>query len=111
MTPNRTKERTMPQVLNMDTLSHGATMALYRLDKSFIGTEDYMGLADFGNQSHKLVIRYATTYTKRLIHKKLIEAGLDPFGDSPRHDSIYQLAYKRQPAFKGYAFRLGGSDK
>jgi hypothetical protein len=62
--------------------------ALLELDKSFIGTPDYMGIAYFWNYEYRHYLRDATRYRRRLVHKKLVEAGLDLVGYTPAHTAI-----------------------
>lgn len=82
--------------INLETTGHEATMAIYRLDKSFVGdTENYMGLATFWSATHKLVMREATPATKKIVHNRLIKSGLSLDGNSREHDAIYQVAYDR----------------
>jgi len=65
--------------INLETTTGRATQALYDLDKSFIGTEDYMGLCffwayDVGSRN-RLLLRNASVAQKKRVHKLLLEAG------------------------------------
>jgi hypothetical protein len=98
--------------INLETTGHEATMAIYRLDKSFVGdTENYMGLATFWSATHKLVMREATPATKKIVHNRIIKRGLSLDGCSREHDAIYQAAYDRTWG-RGYnAVDIGAEDR
>ena len=70
------------------------------LDKSFIGTQDYMGHAYFWSPEYKFVLRSASLYQRRLIHKRLCMAGLEPDGESDDHEKIIQ-GVLRTPYLQG----------
>ena len=69
--------------------------SLLALDKSFVGTVDYMGHAYFWNAAYKHYLREASDYRRRLIHKHLCDAGLDPAGESDEHEQII-LRYRKE---------------
>ena len=58
------------------------------LDKSFIGTPDYMGMAYFWHYDYRHYLRDSSPYRRRLVHKHLCAAGLDPVGNTPEHTAI-----------------------
>jgi hypothetical protein len=64
------------------------------LDKSFIGTPDYMGVAYFWHYDYRHYLRDSSRYRRRLVHKHLIMAGLDPTGNTKAHTEII-LKYAR----------------
>jgi hypothetical protein len=61
---------------------------LHRLDDSFIGTPDYMGIAYFWAYDYRHYLRDSSPYRRRLVHKHLIAAGLSPVGNSKEHEAI-----------------------
>jgi hypothetical protein len=58
------------------------------LDKSFIGTPDYQGHAYFWHYDFRHHLRDSSRYRRRLVHKHLIMAGLDPAGNTAQHEAI-----------------------
>lgn len=62
--------------------------AFLDLDKSFIGTPDYMGHAYFWAYEYRHYLRDSSRYRRRLVHKHLMAAGLEPGGESPAHAAI-----------------------
>jgi hypothetical protein len=61
---------------------------LLALDANFIGTPDYMGISYFWHYDFRHYLRDSSRYRRRLVHKNLIAAGLDPAGNTPAHDAI-----------------------
>jgi hypothetical protein len=61
---------------------------LHRLDDSFIGTPDYMGIAYFWAYDYRHYLRDSSPYRRRLVHKHLILAGLSPDGNTKEHEAI-----------------------
>ena len=60
----------------------------YTLDESFIGTVDYQGHAYFWAHEYRHYLRDASRYQRRLIHMKLVKAGLELAGVSEEHLEI-----------------------
>ena len=58
------------------------------LDKTFVGTEDYMGMGYFWNYEYRHYMRDMSYAKRRRVHKKLLAAGLDVRHVSARHESI-----------------------
>lgn len=63
--------------INLNSISWGASGEIYKLDKSFIGTEDYIGIAYFWTHEYKHYLRDATISQRRRIHNKALTLGLD----------------------------------
>jgi len=63
--------------INLNAISWGATSEIYKLDKKFVGTEDYMGVAYFWSHEYKHTLRDVTISQRRRIHKKALNLGLD----------------------------------
>ena len=81
--------------INLETITFNAHCALYELDKKFIGTSDYMGIAWFwGCNGTKHYLRDASIYQCKKIHKKWLDAGLDLNGDTERHYEIITQVMK-----------------
>jgi hypothetical protein len=60
------------------------------LDKSFIGTPDYMGVAYFWHYDYRHYMRDSSRYRKRLVHKHLCALGLSLDGNTPLHTAIVE---------------------
>ena len=82
-------------MLNTETLTMKATHELLELDKTFIGTDDYMGMAYFWSYEYRHYMRPLSYAAARRVHKKLIAAGLDVSADSPAHEAIIVKATRR----------------
>lgn len=63
--------------INLNTISYDAFSKIYSLDKKFIGTKDYMGLAFFWGYEYKHYLRDASTSQRRRIHNKGLDKNLD----------------------------------
>tara|TARA_R100001129_G_scaffold92562_1_gene63137 strand:- start:946 stop:1236 length:291 start_codon:yes stop_codon:yes gene_type:complete len=71
----------MTYAINMNTASPTATQALYALDKTYVGTEDYLGLAFYWDHEVKYWMRDASTAKRKKIHELLLKAGEEPVSD------------------------------
>ena len=74
--------------IDLNVVTFNAFCALNELDKSFIGTPDYMGVAFFWGQKVKHYLRNASQAQRRKIHKKWLGEALDLEGYSNRHREI-----------------------
>ncbi len=61
---------------------------IFKLDKTFVGSENYLGLAYFWAMEYKHYLRDCTMAKRRKIHKKWMQAGLDLTSTSDKHLSI-----------------------
>jgi hypothetical protein len=71
-------------------LTFDAHVKLVQLDKSLVGTDDYMGLAFFWNYEYKWPMRLASSRECIKVHDAFIYAGLPLNGESPAHDAIIE---------------------
>ena len=78
--------------LNSREISFEAYDALNNLDKTFIGTESYLGIAYFWNYEYRHYLRDCTMAKRRKIHKLFIKAGLPVDGESPLHKLVIENA-------------------
>jgi hypothetical protein len=76
--------------INTNTLTFEATNGLLALDKTFIGTPHYMGMAYFWHYEYRHYMRPMPYAVNRRIHKALLEAGLEVNGAGPRHQAIIE---------------------
>jgi hypothetical protein len=61
--------------LNTNSISWPAMEGLFALDKTFLGTENYMGITYFWAYGYRHTMRDTSYANRRLVHKKLLEAG------------------------------------
>lgn len=74
--------------LDTDALTPRATDALIAVDKSLIGTPDYMGVAYFWHHDYRHTMRETSYAVRRRVHGKMLKEGLDVSGSSPAHFAI-----------------------
>lgn len=84
----------MKNKMNLETLSWAALEKLNQLDRSFVGTEDYMGLAYFWNHEYKHYLRDASITQKRRVHNHFLKNGLALAGESDEHERIVKRFVK-----------------
>lgn len=75
-------------VINTETMTYNATMKLMALDKTFVGSEDYLGLEYFWAYEYRYPMRDATARERRKVHAAFLKAGLPLDGESPEHAAI-----------------------
>ena len=61
---------------------------LNALDKTFIGTNSYMGFAYFWGQDYKHVLRDANNTQRQRVHNAMVKAGLELTEASLEHEAI-----------------------
>jgi len=64
--------------INLETTSHAAWDGIWKLDKSFVGSKNYIGLAFFWDHQIKYWLRDATPAKRRKIHNLILDAGEIP---------------------------------
>jgi hypothetical protein len=80
--------------LDLNKITPKATQKLYDLDKEFVGTPDYMGLAYFWAYEYRHLLRDNRKYWIN-IHKAFLDAGLDVREESYYHLQIINKIIKR----------------
>tara|TARA_R110002020_G_scaffold139927_1_gene311083 strand:+ start:589 stop:852 length:264 start_codon:yes stop_codon:yes gene_type:complete len=79
----------MTYQINLNTTTPYATNELYKLDKSFINTSHYMGLAYFWSYDYAHTgLRKCSVAKRKKVHKKLLEARLNVSDTSNKHFKI-----------------------
>lgn len=73
-------------------LTTEAYHALNGLDKTLVGTADYMGVAFFWSYEYRHLLRDARPTQRKRAHDKLLEAGLAVDGESEQHMEIIRRA-------------------
>jgi hypothetical protein len=61
---------------------------LNALDKTFIGTNSYMGFTYFWGQAYKHTLRSASNTQRQRVHNAMVKAGLELNEASPEHEAI-----------------------
>jgi hypothetical protein len=64
-------------LINLDALPYEAFLDLEKLDKGYIGTPNYMGLAFFWAWEYGHYLREASLSQRRRVHKQALDLGLD----------------------------------
>ena len=77
--------RVSTYMIDLNVVTFDAFCKLNDLDKTFIGTLDYMGVAYFWGHGVKHYLREASQAQRRRIHKKWLQQGLDLQYDSDDH--------------------------
>lgn len=73
---------------NSSYVTVDAFNAIFKLDKTFVGTGNYLGLAYFWAHEYRHYLRDCTMAKRRTVHKKWLQAGLELEGISDKHLSI-----------------------
>jgi hypothetical protein len=89
----------MPYLISEDAVpfTQDGLGKLLALDASFVGTPDYMGIAYFWHYDFRHYLRDSSRYRRRLVHKHLLDAGLDPVGNSAEHEAIIKRYARPAP--------------
>lgn len=70
-----------------------ATKALLSIDRAFVGTPHYMGLAYFWHYDYRHYLRDAKPRKRVRIHNAFLDAGLGLGDSSAAHEAIIQRAF------------------
>ena len=85
----------MSWTLNLNAMTLEALFALDQLDKTHVGTPNYMGVAYFwGSNGTKHYLRDATAYQRRRVHKLWLKAGLVLHEETLEHYKIINQVTK-----------------
>lgn len=74
--------------LNINSLTDKAMGGLVMLDKSYIGSSDYMGVSMFWNGEYRHHLSKASIRQSREVHEAFLDEGLSVGGVSPKHLEI-----------------------
>ncbi len=72
----------------METISFDAYKAIKKIDESFIGSDNYMGVAWFHNYEYRHDMRGLSIAKRKKIHDAMVKAGLDLSGIGQKHNTI-----------------------
>tara|TARA_R100000995_G_C3393571_1_gene81609 strand:+ start:280 stop:531 length:252 start_codon:yes stop_codon:yes gene_type:complete len=81
-------------MINTNNLSIEATKKVLDLDKSFIGTSDYMGCAYFWAYEYRHYLRDVSYAVRRKVHKQFLKCFLLVDGESDQHLEIIRKITK-----------------
>tara|TARA_R100001244_G_C5094372_1_gene117209 strand:+ start:293 stop:589 length:297 start_codon:yes stop_codon:yes gene_type:complete len=82
--------------INLNTATWETTEALLNLDKTFIGTPNYMGIRYFWSYDYRHYLRDASPYQRKRVHKKWIDEGLCFSAISQKHFNIIGEILKKE---------------
>jgi hypothetical protein len=74
--------------INLNTISNAAFSKMYELDKQFIGTENYMGLAYYWNYEYRHYLRDAKPYIRMKVHNSFLLENLPIADATEKHFQI-----------------------
>lgn len=75
-------------VINLTAISFKAWEEIYKLDKEFVGTPEYMGLAYYWSTVYKYYLRDCSIAQRRRIHRMMLKADLVLHETSDEHLDI-----------------------
>jgi hypothetical protein len=78
----------MAYYINIETLPSNSFMKIIELDKTLVGTEDYMGFAYFWAYEYRHYMRSQRPHTLRKIHSTFLANKMELNGVSERHFDI-----------------------
>lgn len=87
--------------INLNTITFEAYSKLILLDKSFVGTPNYMGLAYFWNYEYRHYLRGMSMYRLRLVHKKGLAENVDFLEVGNRQWDIIKYHWEKDKKRKG----------
>ena len=89
----------MEEATNIKITTTAQHAAVMELDRGFVGTENYMGVASFWDQRIKHVMREMSCSTRVKVHAAFLERGV-PFDVAGRYfhttDAALQIVEERQ---------------
>ena len=74
--------------INLNTISNAAFTKMYELDKQFIGTENYIGLAYYWNYEYRQYLRDAKQYIRMKVHNSFLIENLPIADATEKHFQI-----------------------
>ena len=81
-------------MVNLDTAPWPVYEAINDLDKRWVGTDNYQGIAYFWSWEYRHWLRPATPARRRQVHRKMLAAGLVPNESSDAHLTIIEQSIK-----------------
>lgn len=81
-------------MINTNNITTKSFSDIYELDKTYVGTENYLGIAFFWNYEYRHYLRDTTNAKRKKIHSLFIKEGLDISQKSAKHFSIIKKVTK-----------------
>lgn len=81
-------------MINLNTLTTKAFSDIYELDRKYIGTNNYLGLAYFWNYEYRHYLRDTSNSRRKKVHDLFLRECLDVAGSSDRHLEIIRQVTK-----------------
>jgi len=80
--------------IDLESISFEAHNTISALDKSYVGTDNYMGIAWFWHVDYKHYLREQSYSTLMKVHRAFLKAGLRVSEDSDEHYAIVRKITK-----------------
>jgi len=84
----------MGKTINLNTISTEAYSRILELDKSFVATPHYLGIAYFWSYEYRHYLRDQTSAILMKVHRAFLKAGLRVSEDSDEHYAIVRKITK-----------------
>lgn len=81
--------------INLNTITGEAFVKIHDIDKNFINTPNYLGIAYFWAYEYRHYLRDATISERKKVHKLFLNNGLDIVGVSEKHFNIIKKVTKQ----------------
>jgi hypothetical protein len=81
-------------MINTNNITLKSFSDIYELDKTYVGTENYLGVAFFWNHEYRHYLRDVTNAKRKKVHNIFLAEGLDIVGKSDRHIEIIRKVTK-----------------
>ena len=80
--------------LNLNNITRDAFLKIYEIDRNFIGSFSYMGIAYFWSYEYRHYLRDASISKRRIIHNTFLNNGLNIEDSSEKHFTIIKQILK-----------------
>jgi len=91
---NHQANNPMPKITTVTINTKQAFEDIFALDRQYIGSSAYMGLAYFWNYDFRHYLRDASQHQRKLVHQQLLKANLSLNGSSAAHEQIISKVLK-----------------
>lgn len=81
--------------INLNTITYQAFVKIHDIDKNFINTPNYLGIAYFWAYEYRHYLRDATISERKKVHKLFLKYGLQIDGTSEMHFNIIKSVTKQ----------------
>jgi len=81
-------------MINTNNITTKAFTDIYELDKQYVGTENYLGIAFFWNHEYRHYMRDISSAKRKKVHSLFLKENLDVVGKSNKHFEIIKKVTK-----------------